>query len=781
MQKLCNALFIFLTLFALSCTKFTIFKARNPASLDAAQATQCEGLICLAENGFFDEYKFKRVGLEVEFSGLGMDEVLEILQEELGGKLERVEEGDTFYYKLKKSRLSRTAEAEKIWIHFEGNETDPGSKITDVSKIKTIEVTTSPIDFEGVKIFDGAVQKLKQAGAIGTTVDNAVSIQVNVEMATSEKPRVKIEDLLSLLRNYYSKEHFAMIEKEIPLPDVRKPYVGGYSQEMMKRILDPNYKPSLREFYNDFLYRQSAEYLGYEGAWSEPIARVERFIKKNLKEDDFDKILKVFKWNDLRISSILIQQLPNVYMSQYLMKTKWVAPNPIIEFRRYNNDFNIMKAVKSALGFVTRSEEGVFDFESELAHFYGLMPGEFERIKNIPNKEEPFVVRQLLGERKKGSADFDDLEDFEYGYKRSTPIFVEAYPDSKAAYVIPGESVVWHRMPFTSEAVIGKYNPALVNADLSAVLDHKYVEAAFWNKYAPGAMGRTSLLSDLIKPGMKPDQIKEILDRAYPSGWVMKGVWDNATQASFLVTNDTDIVDKIKVYKDNLEDYLKYMKKMDVMHANSNPDVYVRVLRERPEFTGHRLNRFFKEPEFAIVQERLAIKEEYRVEVIAGRVLAKGTTIPRYQYEYPDNEDWLKDPNIKRVEEFAQSIVDRLPPELKGMTFGMDIAALEDGSVRMIESNAQGNSGFLAYDVRSVKELDKFLLKYPRLVEEGEISLGMSREDQVKYIHNFIEGELHLDLDTHYPHLVFKNDGVTRFLRLDTGCTPLMVPLLLAK
>ncbi len=780
MHKIWHALIILLNITLLSCSQLRPFSTRGPAS-EEIYSQQCESLLCLSEKSFFEEEKFRRVGLEVEFSGLEMDEVLDILQAELGGKLERVEEKDTFYFKLKRSRLSRTAEEEKIWIHFEGNETDPDSKITDVSKIKTIEVTSSPIDWEGVKIFDGAIQKLREAGAVGTTETNAVSIQVNVEMATAKNPHYKVEDLLSLLRNYYSASNFAMIEKEVPLPEVRKPYVGTYSQEMMKRIMDPKYKPSLREFYNDFFYRQSAEYLGFEGAWSEPTARVERFIKKNLKEDDFDKILKVFKWNDVRISSILIQQLPNLYMSKYLVKTGWVAPNPIIEFRRFNNDFNVLSAVKSVQGLVSKSEEGVFDFNEELASYYGLKQGEFERIKKIPNKDEPFVIRQLLGERVKGSADFDDLEDFEYGYKRSTPIFVEAYPDSKAAYVVPGESVVWHRMPFTSEAILGKYNPALVNADLSAVLDHKYVEAAFWQKYAPGAMGKTTLLSDLIKPGMKPDQIKAALDHAYPNGWVMKGVWDNATQASFLVTNDTDIVDKIKVYKDNLEDYLDYMKKMDLMHANSNPDVYVRVLRDRPEFTGHRLNRFFKEPEFAIVQERLAIKEEYRVEVIAGRVLAKGTTIPRYQYEYPDSDEWMNDPNIKRVEEFAQSVVDKLPPELKGMTFGMDIAALEDGSVRMIESNAQGNSGFLAYDVRSVKELDKFLLKYPRLVEEGEISLGMSREDQVKYIHKFIEGELNLDLDSHYPHLVFKQDGVTRFLRLDTGCTPLMIPLLLAK
>lgn len=780
MKKFLGILFFIILFNITACSHLYVSSWRQPASVDQ-YPVQCSTPLCLSAISFFDEEQFKRVGLEVEFTGLTIDEVLSELQNELGGKLERVDEGNTFYYKLKNSALSRSLEAEKIWIHFEGNETDSTTRVTDVSRIKTIEVTSSPLDWEGVKIFDRAIQRLRDAGAIGTTETNAVSIQVNIEMVTSEKPTMAIEDLLSLLRNYYSDEHFALIEKEVVLPEVRKPYVGKYSDEMMKRILNPDYKPSMRQFYDDFLYRQSAEYLGFDQAWSAPIDRVEKFIVENLNEGDFNRILKVFKWNDVRISSLLVQQFPDLYMSQYLVSTGWVAPNPILEFRRFNNDFDVLKAVKSTQGLVTRSQTGTFNIADEIAAYHGLDPHELRLIEQIPDKDQAFVIRQLLGQRSPGNTDFDDLEDYDYGYKRSTPIFVDLYPDSQAAYVVPGESVVWHRTPFTAEAIIGKYNPALVNADLSSVLDHKYVEAAFWERYAPGAMGRTTLLSQLIKPGMKPLEIKQALDQAYPKGWVMKGVWDNATQASFLVTDDTDIVEQIRIYKAGQEEYIAFMNQMDAQHANSNPDAYVRAVRERPEFTGHRLNRFFKEPEFAIVQERLKIVEEYRVEVIAGRVLSKGTTIPRYQYEYPDNDDWMNDPNIKRVEEFAQEVIDRLPEELRGMTFGMDIAVLEDSTVRMIESNAQGNSGFLAYDVRSVKELDKFLLKYPKLVQDGEISLGMTREDQIKFIKQFIEDDLNLDLRTHYPHLIFNPDGVVRVNRQEMGCTPLMAALLPAK
>ena len=112
------------------------------------------------------------------------------------------------------------------------------------------------------------------------------------------------------------------------------------------------------------------------------------------------------------------------------------------------------------------------------------------------------------------------------------------------------------------------------------------------------------------------------------------------------------------------------------------------------------------------------------------------------------------------------------------MTFGMDIAVLEDGGIKMIESNPQGNSGFLAYDKRSVKALDKFLLKYPEMVKKGEVPLGMEPQDQVKWIRGFVEGDLEMNLEHHYPHLTFLRTKVVPTKRYGRSCRALLLPLL---
>ena len=172
------------------------------------------------------------------------------------------------------------------------------------------------------------------------------------------------------------------------------------------------------------------------------------------------------------------------------------------------------------------------------------------------------------------------------------------------------------------------------------------------------------------------------------------------------------------------------------------------------------------------------------MEVVAGKVLGRESTVPRYYYIDNGNvlpEDyWQTDKNIPRVEAYAQDLVDRLPKELQGMTFAMDVVVLKDGSVRLIETNPQGNSGFLANDAKTHKLLEEILFTYPERVKKGEIPLGMSEREQMKYLKAFLEGELGLDLKEHFAHLTFTHDGLLYTAGSFTykSCEALALPLL---
>jgi len=767
-----------------------IKKEKREQSLEYFRNRPCEGVMCHSSRFFFDPYNSPRVGLEVEMTGLSQKEITTVLQASLGGKVETRKESYEYIdpttnkkkivnsevWKVKKSKIG------KVLVVVEDNGLNMENLDESMRESKVIEVITDPINYDGVKAFQKGLDELVKAGAKGTNSETPVSIQVNVEIVDNKNPELKPGYLLDLMRNYYRDENFATIQREIPLVAGRGEYVGTYSPGFMKLMFDPDYDPDMRQLFDDYFYRQSAELLGLEDAWDDSLSSVKVYVVKKLPETGFESILQVFKWNDLRVSSALLNEFPDDWMSQYLVETDWVKPRPLVEFRRPNNNFNALEATKRVVGIVQESRKGQFSYTSELANRHGINAEGVKALMNIQNPyEKPYVVRQFLGDPEKLSepSEYDEFLSLKkYGYKRSIPIWVDLEKAVSEPMILPGESVVFHRLPSSGLNIIGKYNPALINAEISKVLDHKYVEAAFWEKYVPGAMPKTKTLRDYSNTKMSPKELRSQLNSQFPKGWVIKGVWDNATQAEFLITDETDLETEIKKYKDNQKGFIEYMQKLQKEYGASNPDLFVRKLRERPEFTGYRINKFLKQPELSIVQEKLKIQEEFRVEVIAGRVLGDSSTIPRYQYEYPNDDSWLQDPNIKRVEAFTQEVVDSLPPEFRGMTFGMDIAVLKDGSIKMIESNPQGNSGFLAYDKRSVKALDKFLSKYPEMVRQGKVNQGLEPIDQLEWMRKFVETDLKMNLEMSYPHMTFLNNKVVPTKSYGRSCRALLLPIL---
>lgn len=736
----------------------------------------CQSLWCLSGKRFFNESRMPRVGLEVELSGLNGKQIVEIIQKTLGATVE--EKIKTYSYTDPTTQKVVTASwstykikapgMERIHVKPEPNTLDNSDFATAVRETKTYEIITDPYHYDQVKKFQLALDALKSAGAVGTNSDNAVSIQVNIEMIDEKNPHVRIEDILSILRNYYRPEHYRLISDEMPLPQSRESYVGAYSPGMMERLLNPGYSPSFEEFYDDFFYRQSAEYLEFDGAWSDPIEDVSKFVQANLKQEDFSKILRVFKWNDIRISSLLIRQRPDEWMSKYLLESGWVAPHPIFEFRRPNNNFDVLTTVRNAVGLVDKSRtEGVFRFEDVMAQQHGLRPQDVRRLVDLPEADtRPFVVNQVLGSRQELS-DSEKADLARVDRVRSERNLLIEVPMNSALdqpFIVPGESVVWHRLGSTAQNIIGKYNPALVNANIGAILENKYVEAKFWERYAPEAMARTTILSDIVSPKRPMAESIALLNQQFPQGWVIKGIYDNNTDAKFLITNDTDLQSELDKYNANKDDFLEFLARMRRQYELTDPDLFMEKLKSRAEYNGWRINKMFKKPFKGIVQARLDISSEYRVEVVAGRVLGRQSTVPRYYYAngVQDLADsyWEGEKNLLVVERYAQQLIDRLPDHLKGMTFAMDVAILKDGSLKLIEANPQGNSGFLFLDHRAHQLLEDFLLSYPELIKRGEIQLGMSEVDQMKYLKDFLEVQLKIDIEEQFPHLRFTPQGL---------------------
>jgi hypothetical protein len=147
--------------------------------------------------------------------------------------------------------------------------------------------------------------------------------------------------------------------------------------------------------------------------------------------------------------------------------------------------------------------------------------------------------------------------------------------------------------------------------------------------------------------------------------------------------------------------------------------------------------------------------------------------VDRYAYLLPDEKPGTEkeeqerkkalESSVTKIEAFAQSILDRLPVQMRGMPMGMDLTILADGSMRMIETNAGGNSGFLSDATLSIFALDRFLKRYAKdqmnSSEQEIVDRGLSPEEQMSFIRDFFQRN-GVSVEEQFPHMKFRESQI---------------------
>jgi hypothetical protein len=317
-----------------------------------------------------------RVGIEVEFTGMTIEQAMQILQRTVGGKIEYtdvpwnmiVQEPDgtlrhlDFFFQRGNLKGSRTRGP--IVVKPEYNDTSGVISAEAMTQKVVIELLThpGPIRFPGVVELQKALTALQAEGAIGTRPDVAVSLQVNVEIANGQIENLNPRHLVHLLRNYNRPEHHRQIRRRYQIPKIRWPYIQPLSEGFLKRLMDPSYDPTLEQLKDDAIYRQLKELLGdKDRAWSAPIEEIRaEILKYVIEENAFDSkdspLFRVIKFSPLKFSSLLLYAFPKDPMAEMATKTLWIKLIPAIEFRERNNDFDVISAVKQSVGMVRAAE-----------------------------------------------------------------------------------------------------------------------------------------------------------------------------------------------------------------------------------------------------------------------------------------------------------------------------------------------------------------------------------------------------------------------------------------
>jgi hypothetical protein len=348
--------------------------------------------------------------------------------------------------------------------------------------------------------------------------------------------------------------------------------------------------------------------------------------------------------------------------------------------------------------------------------------------------DDPLIFRYFLDNREETNP--QEYAEFVECYGESVLSLIPANTYGRMPLFIPGESVVFHSRVFHKNSVLGKYNPGLINSIIVLALgDNKYIEGLFWEEYAPGAMPKTYLLSELIGHQPKVENLSKALSAVFPKGWVLKGVYESSSSL-MIITDEVDVVQEWNAYK--ASDFEEFYKRTLSDMAGFDEDSIYETLQDHPNYLGWRINQYLNKPLKAIVQERMRINKEFRVDVIAGSVLPDAT-LDRHNW-------WLEKKGLptvdsspelmQKIDNYVQSsVIETLEPSLKETNFAFDIYLLTNGEQMIGESNPGSQCGFLIEEEDSIEALNEFLKTYPRLVKEKKIKgYGMTNEEQMQYL-----------------------------------------------
>ena len=201
--------------------------------------------------------KPRRIGVEIELSGLELNELAELVAKELGLNTEQKGRYD----------LRLTGDQAGDWVveldfhllkELGKTEQAPGSLSQSAeqllaslaSQLVPLELVSPPLPFERLKDIEHIIDQLQQQGAKGSSDEfqNAFGLQLNPEIP-SKDPAV----LLRFLQAFVCLHDWLLQQEQIDVTRRLTSYINPYPKDYQKLILAPDYQPDLTQLIDDYL------------------------------------------------------------------------------------------------------------------------------------------------------------------------------------------------------------------------------------------------------------------------------------------------------------------------------------------------------------------------------------------------------------------------------------------------------------------------------------------------------------------------------------------------
>lgn len=197
----------------------------------------------------------RRVGFELELSGLTLDEAARALQSALGGEMEEVSAAQ----RLLKVEALGEFRIELDWDFLKRKATEQtdqeeaDSWLSPISEaaalIVPVEVVCPPIAITDLEILGTMVRSLRQNGALGTdeSLLSAYGVHINTEV-----PDLRPTTLWSYLKAFAVAQWWLVDAHEVDIARRISPYIDPYPEAYIKKLIS---RKSIRldEIFDDYL------------------------------------------------------------------------------------------------------------------------------------------------------------------------------------------------------------------------------------------------------------------------------------------------------------------------------------------------------------------------------------------------------------------------------------------------------------------------------------------------------------------------------------------------
>ena len=203
----------------------------------------------------------RRIGIEIELSGLAVPELASLVAEQLGGTIEAPDiqtkarvEGTTFGTFV--VELDARPVQQRTWstrLEDLGLDAEPirDAVVSVAREIVPVEVVTPPIPMAQLHELDPLWEAIRGAGGLGT--DAAMRYAFGLHLNPDVAPSLEAQNILRHLQAYLLLEDWIAEREHVNWARRVTPYIRPFPELFRRRVLDSGYAPNLDELVADYL------------------------------------------------------------------------------------------------------------------------------------------------------------------------------------------------------------------------------------------------------------------------------------------------------------------------------------------------------------------------------------------------------------------------------------------------------------------------------------------------------------------------------------------------